>query len=190
MVSSNLDHIVFYYTVSEILRRKLHKSPVLPTRVSFESLTQTLSLGLDCRIWNSATKNKTPFPRATPDGANGMVFFITSMVSTLIFIDTAVQKPPNRRFYILKKAHKMSHANLWTVYTLCPEKSGLLSKVQWFTLIQYTEQRSLKITENTLTSIWTLCAKLQVSSVSGSWYYYLLSATIQKCNFPKGNYQC
>ena len=47
-----------------------------------------------------------------------------------------------------------------------------------------TEQKSLKITENTLTSIWTLCAKLQVSSVSGWWYYYLLSATHQKCNFP------
>jgi len=29
-----------------------------------------------------------------------------------------------------------------------------------------------------------------VSSVSGSWYYYLLSATHQKCNFPKRNYQC
>ena len=53
-----------------------------------------------------------------------------------------------------------------------------------------TEQKSLKITGNTLTSIWTLCAKLQVSSVSGSWYYYLLSATHQKCNFPKRNCQC
>jgi len=28
-----------------------------------------------------------------------------------------------------------------------------------------------------------------VSSVSGSWYY-LLSATHQKCNFRKRNYQC
>jgi len=46
-----------------------------------------------------------------------------------------------------------------------------------------TEQKSLKITENTLTSIWTLCATLQVSSVSGSWHYYLLSATIS--NTPK-----
>jgi len=35
-----------------------------------------------------------------------------------------------------------------------------------------------------------LCAKLQVSSVSGSWHYYLFSATHQKCNFPKRNYQC
>jgi len=34
-----------------------------------------------------------------------------------------------------------------------------------------------------------LCAKLQVNSVSGSWYYYLLSAT-PKCNFPKRNCQC
>ena len=47
-----------------------------------------------------------------------------------------------------------------------------------------TKQKSLKITEDTLlTSIWTFCAKL-VSSVSGSRYYYLLSATHQKCNFP------
>jgi len=34
-----------------------------------------------------------------------------------------------------------------------------------------------------------VCAKLQVSLVSGSWYYYLLSAAHQKCNFPKWNYQ-
>jgi len=46
-----------------------------------------------------------------------------------------------------------------------------------------TEQKSLQITENTLTSIRTLCAKLQVSS--GSLYYYLLSATHQKMQFSK-----
>jgi len=67
----------------------------------------------------------------------------------------------------------MSVPFFWTrcVYTVCPEKSGPLSKVK-YSNTHNTEQKSLKLTENTLTSIWTLCAKLQVSSVSESWYYY------------------
>jgi len=47
-----------------------------------------------------------------------------------------------------------------------------------------TELKTLKITQNTFAH----CV-LNVSSVSRSWHY-LLSATHQKCNFPKRNYQC
>ena len=54
--------------------------------------------------------------------------------------------------------------------TLCPKKSAPPPQVK-YSNNHKTEQKSLKITENILTSIWTLYAKLQLSSVSGSWYH-------------------
>jgi len=65
---------------------------------------------------------------------------------------------------------------------LCPEKAFPWVK---YSNTHNSEQKSLKIIENTLTSIWTLCTKLQVGSVLGSWYYYLLLTTHQKWNLFK-----
>ena len=79
---------------------------------------------------------------------------------------------------------------LWT-HKLGTEKNATpLPRSKVYSNTHNTEHKLLKITLNALISIWTLCAKLQASSVSGSCCYYFLSATHQKCNFPKGNYQC
>ena len=70
-----------------------------------------------------------------------------------------------------------SSHNFWCVdgkvaeivcYTLCPEKSAPEVKYHIVSITRNIEQKSLKITDNTLTSMSTLCAKLQLSSVSGS----------------------